>query len=334
MTKKGSLGVLGAFAAALLAAGSLPASADWKPEHGLEFIVTSGPGGGTDRFARTVQAAILNNKLLDQSVTVINKPGANGAEGLVDLAKQKGNPNKVAFGTSNVWILPLGAKMPYQAADLTPLAIMAFDEFIVWVNANEPYKSIKEYIDAASAKPGAIKMGGGMTKDIDHVLVKVIENAAHVSFTYVPFKGGGEAGIQLAGGHIVSNTNNPAENLEHWRSGKVRPLCVTSPQRMSNTTKITDTQSWADVPTCKEAGLDVDFRGPRTVWLAGGITGEQLKFYQDLFGKVRETKEWKDFISSSELGDAFVTGADFDAFIKKDEDTARAIFDRAGWLLK
>jgi tripartite-type tricarboxylate transporter receptor subunit TctC len=318
-----------------MAVSSVPAAAEWKPDRNIEFIVTSGPGGGTDRFARAVQAAITNNKLLESSITVVNKPGANGAEGLLTLEEAKGNPHKVAFGTSNVWMLPLGAKVAYAATDLTPLAIMAFDEFIIWVNADLPYKSIKEYLDAARATPGAIKMGGGMTKDVDHILTKVIENAAHVTFSYVPFKGGGDAGIQLAGGHITSNVNNPSENIEHWRSGKVRPLCVVSPKRMSSTEKVTSDMGWADIPTCAEAGLPVnEFRGPRTVWLAGGLTDEQLKFYTVLFGKVRETKEWKDFITSAELSDVYVTGKEFADFMAKDEASGRSIFTEAGWLVK
>jgi putative tricarboxylic transport membrane protein len=129
--------------------------------------------------------------------------------------------------------------------------------------------------------------------------------------------------------------NNPAENIEHWRSGKVRPLCVVSPKRMASTEKVTKDMGWADIPTCKEAGLPVEeFRGPRTVWLAGGITDEQLKFYTDLFAKVRDTKEWKDFIASSELSDVYVTGKEFDDFMAKDEASGRSIFTDAGWLVK
>lgn len=317
-----------------VAASADAARSDWAPTKGIEFIATSSPGGGTDRFTRTIQAAIQNNKLIDQNITVIYKGGANGAEGLVVLKKAAGDPHKIAFATSNVWMLPLGAKMAYKRTDLTPLAALAIDEFVIWVNADRPYKTIAEYIEAAKASPKKIRMGGGKSKDTDHVLTRLIQSVADVTLTYVPFKGGSAAAVQLAGGHIDSNTNNPAENLAQWGAGKVRPLCVTSPERMTDTGPVANGKSWADIPTCAESGLAIkNYRQPRTLWLAGNVGKEQVEFWQGVLAKVRETPEWKAYIKSSALSDAFIVGAELDAFIDEAETVGKRIFKEEGWLV-
>ena len=80
------------------------------------------------------------------------------------------------------------------------------------------------------------------------------ERRTGAKFSYLPYKSGGEAATQLVGGHTDSNVNNPSENLEVWRAGQVRPLCVFDRERISYTAKVTDTQSWHDIPTCKEEG--------------------------------------------------------------------------------
>jgi tripartite-type tricarboxylate transporter receptor subunit TctC len=76
---------------------------------------------------------------------------------------------------------------------------------------------------------------------------------------YLPYKSGGEAATQLVGNHTASNVNNPSENLEVWRARQVRALCVFDKERIAYKTKVTDTQSWNDIPTCKEEGLDMQY---------------------------------------------------------------------------
>ena len=319
--------------AAMLLAGAAPACAAWQPQKPIEFVATAGPGGGTDNLARAVQNIVTKYKLTDQPVVVVNKAGGSGAEGYVYGKASAGDPYKVIFGTSNAWQQPLVSKVAFNYTDLTPIAAMAQDEFLLWVKQDAPYKTATDFLKAAAT--GDFKMGGAQSKDTDEVLTRLIEKAAHVKFTYIPFKSGAEAAVQLAGGHIDSHVNNPSESLGQWRGGTQRPLCAFSPKRLPQGPKITTTEGWSDIPTCVEQGLAISqYEQPRTVWLPGKVSADQTAFYQDLMKKVQATPEWKDYIEKSSQVDTFLSGDAFDKFIKEDLEHLRQVAAEQGWLVK
>lgn len=321
-------------AASLGALGLRPAVADWQPNRPVEFIVASGPGGGTDQFARLVQSIIQKHELMPVPVIAANKGGGAGSEAFVYAKGAAGDPNKVVFGTNNEWLLPLVTKVGYQSSDLRPVASMAVDEFILWTSAEAPYKTAAEFIEAARQQNGGMKVAGSQSKDTDQILVRRLEKAAGVKFTYVPFKSGGEAAVQLAGSHVDANTNNPQENVGQWKAGKVRPLCVFSPQRLSYKEPVADGMSWADIPTCVEAGIPLEsYQMPRTVWLPKDTSDEQVAYYVAVLDKVRQSPEWKQWLERSSQSEAFVTGAAFADVIKQDEAKNRVQFAEYGWLV-
>jgi tripartite-type tricarboxylate transporter receptor subunit TctC len=308
------------------------ASAEWKPSKPIEFIATAGPGGGTDVITRTVQSIATKHKLVDQPIIVVNKPGGSGAEGYVYGKTQAGDPHKVIFGTSNAWAQPLVSKVGFKHTDLTPIAALANDEFLLWVKMDAPYKTAKDYVEAA--KKGEFKMGGAQSKDTDETLTRLIEKGGGIKLIYVPFKGGGDTAVQLAGGHLDSHTNNPSESVGHWKGGTQRPLCVFNTKRLPPGPKVTDTQSWSDIPTCVESGLNVpQFSQPRTVWLPGSVTADQVAFYVDLMKKVQATPDWKEYIERTSQNDAFLSGAAFQKFIDEDLERTRQVAAEQGWLV-
>lgn len=320
--------------AALAALGFGQAQAAWKPSKPVEFVVTSGAGGGTDQFARTVQSIITKYNLIDQPIVVVNKGGGSGAEGFVYGKTAAGEPHKVIFATNNEWLLPLVAKLAFKPSDLTPVATMAVDEFLLWVNAQSPHKDAKSFIAAAKAKPNEIKMGGSQSKDTDHILTKQIERVAQVKFTYVPFKSGGEAAVQLAGGHVDANTNNPAENIGQWKAGAVTPLCVFSTQRMAAGPKVAGGKGWSDIPTCKDEGIAFEqYQMPRTVFLPSGAPADAVAYYTDILKQVREKPEWAEYIERTSQSNRFLAGEEFKQFIAKDEAQGRAVIEAEGWLV-
>ena len=319
----------------LLAAPAAPAVAASQPSRPIEFIATAGPGGGTDNIARTVQSIITKYKFADQPIVVVNKGGGSGAEGYTYAKSQAGDPHKIVFGTSNAWQQPMVSKVPYKHTDLTPVAALAQDEFLLWVKMDAPYQSAADYLKAVAAKPpGAFKMGGAQSKDTDEVLTRIIDKTAKVKFTYIPFKSGAEAAVQLAGGHIDSHVNNPSESIGQWKGGTQRPLCAFSPQRLAPGPKITQSESWHDIPTCVESGLEVvQFQQPRTVWLPSKVIPDQVAFYVDMLRKVQGTPEWKEYVERTSQTSVFLTGADFDKFIQDDIERVHKIAAEEGWLV-
>ena len=318
-------------ASALYAAA---AGAAWVPEKPVEFVVASGAGGGTDTFARTVQAIIVKYKLMAAPVVVVNKGGGAGSEGFVYGSATADDPYRVTFGTNNEYLLPLVAKMGYTASALIPVTGMALDEFLLWVHADSPYKDTKSFIDAAK-KPEGLKMGGSQSKDTDQTLVSMISAATGAKFTYIPFKSGGEAAVQLAGAHIDSNVNNPSENIGQWKAKMVRPLCVFSTERMAAGPKVTKDMAWSDIPLCKDSGVPISvYQMPRTVWLPAKVSPDAVAFYSALLKKVSETPEWKTYIERSSQTDVFMTGDALRAYIKQDADRATEVFKRENWLVQ
>src|SRR6186713_970059 len=125
-------------AAALLIAPALapaPATAAWEPTRPVEFIIPAGTGGGADQMARTIQGIVTKHQLMKQSMVVINKSGGAGGEGFLDVKTAKGNPHKLVITLSNLFTTPLATGIPFSYKDVTPVAMMALDEFILWVNA-------------------------------------------------------------------------------------------------------------------------------------------------------------------------------------------------------
>lgn len=335
MPKIRRMHTLSAALAAALMLPTAPATAEWKPTKPVEFVVPSGAGGGTDQFARLVQSIIVKHKLMEQSIIVTNKSGGAGAEGFFDVASAKGDPHKVAFGTNNAYLLPLVLKVPYQYSQLTPVAMMALDEFLIWVPADSPFNTAKEYLDAVKADPSKYIMGGSQSKDTDQTLNELINKSYGTKLAYVPFKSGGEAATQLAGKHISSNVNNPNENISQWRAGQVKPLCVFAKERMKYSEKITATMAWGDIPTCKDQGVAIDqYQMPRVIYMSSAVKPDELAYYADVFKKVSESPEWKEFLTKNALNGTFGTGSAVTKYITEDTERAKAIFAYAGWLLK
>src|SRR6185437_4509498 len=226
-------------------------------------------------------------------MVVINKAGGAGGEGFLDVKGAKGNPHKLVITLSNLFTTPMATGIPFSWQDLTPVSMMALDEFVLWVNAESPFKTTADYVNAIkSGGPGKYKMGGTGSKQEDQIITVALEKAIGQKLTYVPYKGGGEVAVQLVGKHIDSTVNNPIEAVAQWRAGSLRPLCVFDGKRMPYKEKVTKDMAWGDIPTCKESGVDVEYLMLRGIFMPGAVKPEEVKFYTDLLDKVKQTPEW------------------------------------------
>jgi putative tricarboxylic transport membrane protein len=319
-------------AAVLSMAGAPATQAAWEPSRPVEIIVPAGTGGGADQMARVVQGIVTKHKLIKQSMVVINKPGGAGGEGFLDVKASRGNPHKLVITLSNVFTTPLATGIPFNWRDLTPVAMMALDEFILWVHADTPYRSAQEYISAVKAvPPGQFKMGGTGSRQEDQIITVAIEKATGTRFTYIPYRGGGEVAVQLVGKHVDSTVNNPIEAMAQWRAGSLRPLCVFDSETIPYTDKIAD-QAWSNIPTCKSAGLDVEYLMLRGFFMAPGVTKEQTEYYVDLLKKVREAPEWNSLMKDGAFNQSFMTGADYAKWLGSEEERHQALMKDAGFL--
>ncbi|SFM86682.1 tripartite tricarboxylate transporter substrate binding protein [Variovorax sp. OV329] len=320
-------------AAALLALAATAPAFAWEPTKPVEFVVPAGTGGGADQMARLIQGIVVKHKLMKEPLIVVNKSGGAGAEGFLAIKEAKGDPHKIVVTLSNLFTTPMATGVPFNWKDMTPVAMMALDQFVLWTNADEPYKSANEYIAATKAAgPSKMKMGGTGSKQEDQIITVALEKATGTKFIYVPFKGGGEVAVQLVGGHINSTVNNPIEAVAQWRAGKLRAQCVFDDQRMPYKAKVTDTQSWNDIPTCKEAGVPTAYTMLRGIFMAPGVKPDELAFYVDLLNKVKATPDWAEYMEKGAFNQTFMSGDPFKKWLTDAEATHKTLMTEAGFM--
>jgi putative tricarboxylic transport membrane protein len=331
MDRKSLLARATALAAAALWAAAAQA---WVPTKTVEVIVPAGIGGGAGQMAQLIQGIVQKHNLMPTSMVVISKKGGSGAEGFLYVKNAKGDPHKLIITLSNLFTTPLATGSPFSWTDYTPIAMMALDEFVLWVNAKTDYKTPAAYIDAVKKAGGKMKMGGTGSRQEDQIITAAIEQRTGARFTYVPYSGGGAVCTQLVGGHIDSSVNNPVECVAHWRAGTVRPLCVFDEQPMPYPAKVTSDMSWQDIPTCKSRGLDIHYLMLRGIMAAPGTPKEAVDYYIGVLKKVRETPEWKAYMEKGAFNQSWMTGAEFHKWLTDAAGLHHQLMEKAGFLKK
>jgi putative tricarboxylic transport membrane protein len=323
--KKVSLRMVGVVVCSLVMLSvTIGTAGAWQPNKPVEFVVPAGSGGGADQMARFISPLVSKYKLCPTPWIVINKSGGAGAEGFMYVKGKKGDPNTVIITLSNLFTTPLATGVPFSWKDLTPIARLALDYFVLWVNAEAPYKTVKEYLDDVKKEPGKFMMGGTGTAQEDQIITIMMEQAFGVKFTYVPFKGGGDVAVELVGKHVNSTVNNPAEAVSHWKAGRLKPLATIDNARIA-------LPDWDKIPTMKEAtGVDMSYLMLRGIFAAPGIAKEQQDFYVDCLKKATETPEWKKYVSDMGLKAAFLSGPDYAKWVGEQEVIHKDLMTKGG----
>jgi tripartite-type tricarboxylate transporter receptor subunit TctC len=313
--------------AALIAAGIPVPAAAWEPSRPVEFVVPAGTGGGADQMARLIAPLVDKYKLAPRPVVVVNKPAGAGAEGFTYVKAKEGDPHTIIITLSNLFTTPLHTGVPFSWRDLTPVARLALDEFILWVNAESPYRTAREYVEAVKARPAGFKMGGTGSAQEDQIITIQLEQALGLRLLYIPFKGGGEVCANLVGKHVDSTVNNPIECAGHWKANRVRPLAVFDDKRLA-------AKGWGDIPTVKEAlGADISYLMLRGIFGPPKMPADAVAFYQTLLRKVYETPEFQEYLERGALNPAWATGPDYVKWLESAEALHRDLM-RKGGLLK
>jgi putative tricarboxylic transport membrane protein len=322
---------------ALLVAGVGPGHAAWEPTKPIEFVIPAGTGGGADQMARLIAGIAEKHKLSPQPMFVVNKAGGAGAEGFLHVKDRKTEVDRrhtIIITLSNLFTTPLHTGVPFNWKDLTPVARLALDQFILWVNTDRPdkkdFKAAKDYLAAVKEISGGdrMKMGGTGSAQEDQIITIQVEQALGVKFTYVPFKGGGEVCVNLVGNHVDSTVNNPIECVSHWKAGRVRPLAVFDSARIPE-------PDWKEIPTVKEAlGLDIQYNMLRGIFGAPNMPKDAVEWYVGFLRNVYDTPEFKDYLSKGALKPAFATGAEYVKWLEGAEQLHKDLMAKGGLLKK
>ena len=311
----------GAAAATGLAALGAPARAAWSPSKPIEMVIMAGQGGGADRLARLFQTIIQKNNLSPLPILPVNKGGGSGAEALRYMKDKAGDAHTVMATLNSYYTTPLRTDIGVDIANFTPLARMAVDTFILWVNADSDIETLDDYVAAVKAAGGAWKMGGTGTGQEDSLVTAMLEQEFGLEFTYVPFSGGGTVAKNLIGGHIDSTVNNPSEQLSFYNAGRSRPIATFTPERL---------EAFPDTPTMRELGHDLVYDMQRSFVGAPGMPEEAQAFYIDLFTKLSETEEWRTYAAENALEADLLTGVELQDYFMSEREKHASLLQAMG----
>lgn len=312
--------VLAMTASATMVAGSVTTALaeGWKPQKPVEMVIMAGQGGGADRLARLFQSIIQKEGLSNMPMLPVNKGGGSGAEALRYLKDKEGDAHVIMATLNSYYTTPLRTDIGVDIAEFTPIARMAEDTFLLWVNADSGITTLDEYIAAVKAAGKDWKMGGTGTGQEDSLVTAMIEGTFGLEMTYVPFQGGGEVAKNLIGNHVNSTVNNPSEALGFYKAGKAVPLVAFTPERLA---------AFPDVPTARELGHDIVYAMQRSFVAPPGMPQEAVDYYTAMFEKVSQTEEWKTYVAESALMPAFLTGDDLQAYFLAERDKHAKILE-------
>lgn len=309
--------------AALAAVGTLPLSAHAAPN--VKILIPANPGGGWDITGRALGKAMSDAKLAD-SVTYDNKGGAAGALGLAQFVNgSKNDPNALMVMGAVMLGGILTGKPPVNLTQATPIARVTSEYNVFVLPANSPFKSMADVVAQLKKDPGSVKWGGGSRGSTEHIAAAMIAQKVGVDpskINYVAFRGGGEATAAILGGNVTVGGSGMSEFAPYIADGKMKPIAVTSAQRLEG----------SSVPTLKEQGIDVEIGNWRGVYGAPGINVEQRKALTDMVLAAVKSPSWAEAVKKNEWTPAVLAGPDFDKFVEAEFANLREVMTKAGMI--
>ncbi|MHB8990637.1 MAG: tripartite tricarboxylate transporter substrate binding protein [Chloroflexota bacterium] len=301
-------------AAAPTSAPAAPAApkASWTPEKDVEFVVHAAAGGGSDIQARTMEKVIKDEKLYPKNLAVVNKVGGSGAVAFAYVASKKGDPYYWLTATTSFFTTPARGQVPLNPVkDFTMLARLSDDLFFVVVRDDSPYKTMKDVVEAAKAKPKSLKWGGTNVGADDHIFMTMIEKTAGAQFNFISTQSGGEVMTNLLGGHVDIASANPGEAMSQLEAKKVRLLGSSGEKRMDK---------FKEVPTLVEQGINATYAQTRMIAAPAGIPAAAREYHAGLFKKMVASKGWKDYLDKNDQAANFMEGAALDKYVTEQND--------------
>jgi tripartite-type tricarboxylate transporter receptor subunit TctC len=299
------------------------AAAEWSPRKPVELIIMAGKGGGADQIARLLQGLIEKKGLSPRPFIPINKPGGSGAEALRYLQDKAGDNHTVMVTLNSYYTTPIIQEdLGVDITEFTPIGLMALDTFLLWVHSDTEITSLDAYVANVKSAGKDWKVGGTGSGQEDSILTAMMEAEFDYEVTYIPFPGGGTVAKNLVGKHIDSTVNNPAEQIEFMRAGHTRPLVQFTAERM---------EAFPDVPTAKEAGVDIEYYMQRSINGPPDMDPAAREWYANLFKTLFESEEWQNFCTSEGLFcEEWVAGDDLAEFHQSQLARHEALIEKVG----
>ena len=295
------------------------ARADWKPTSAVQIMVHSKPGSSPDVIARTIQKIWKQDGIVTVPVTVLNK--STQAVGFSYLLQHKGDPTKLTVSSTGTISAKLEGITTIGFKDLTPISLLMSEYIGLAVPANSPYKTGKDFMKALARDPSKFSIAtGGARGNPNHTAVALAAQAVGMDpkkLKMVVFSSGADARSAVIGKHVDAVTTSAGSLIGQMQSGLLRVIAVAAPKRLSG--------PLASVPTWKEQGLDVVTANWRWAGATGGLKPDQIAYWEDVFAKTVETKEWKNFVAKKHAETTYLDRADTLKYFQQQEDVLKKL---------
>lgn len=289
----------------------------------VQFIVDTGPGGGSDLFARQLIKLARGDKLISTSWPVVSQPQGGGLGAMAFLKGKKDQTNFISAFTSKWIIAGLSTpNAPATLSDLTPIAELVDETQVVAAPADAPYDTMSGFVDAARAKPGQLVQVGGSVNSVDNLVALEIQKTSGTSWKYLSFDDGGPRITALLRGDAQIDVGAESDFHDQIAAGKLKLIGVFGDKRLDG---------YPDVPTIAEQNIDLgqmpnqlQFRG-----IAGppGMPASAVKYYQGIISKLIKTPEWQDYVKSQGLTTNYVVGGDLTTLLSTFTSVVKPLVD-------
>jgi tripartite-type tricarboxylate transporter receptor subunit TctC len=309
---------------ALLPLAFSAAAQDTFPSRPIQMIVPFPPGGVADITGRPT--AHVMGKLLKQSVVVQNKPGAGGSVGAALAARAAPDGYTILMALSSISVLPVADRLQgrtpaYELDQLAPIALVSADPTVLVVREDGPYKTLKDLVDAAKARPGTINYGSSGVYGTLHVAMEIFAGAAGIKLFHIPYQGGGPAVAALLGGQIDALASGPSAAIGQIKADKMRALAVWGDKRLA---------SLPDVPSMKELGYDATFYIWSGLFAPAATPQSVMTVLRDAARRTTEDPEFKEAMAKVETPIAYLDAPQFKTFLDRDSQRLRTAVERIG----
>ena len=310
----------------LLAAFALCAGAQAQdyPHKPITMIVPFPPGGVADIVGRPL--ATVMQKSLKQPIVVVNRTGAGGAVGMAAVAKSAPDGYTILMGLSSISIFPVsdrinGKEPLYEMSDFAPIALVTADPTVLVVRADSPYKSVKDFVAAAKAKPGKINYSSSGVYGTLHVAMEIFANAAGIQLFHVPYQGGGPAVTALLAGQVEASAQGPVAVIGHIKAGKMRALASWGTQRL---------KLLPDIPTFKEQGYDAEFYIWSGVFVPAATPAPVIAKVRDAVKEAANSAEFRGAMDKVQTPVSYLDAPEFAKYWERDAARLKAALEKIG----
>jgi tripartite-type tricarboxylate transporter receptor subunit TctC len=297
---------------------------DAYPSKPVTMVNPFPPGGVADIVGRPLAA--LMEKTLKQPVVMVNRPGAGGAVGMASVAKAPADGYTILMGLSSISIFPvsdrINGKAPaYELKDFAPIALVTADPTLLVVRTDSPYKTLRDFVEAAKANPGKINYSSSGVYGTLHVSMEIFANAAGIKLFHIPYQGGGPAVTALLGGQVEALASGPAAAIGQIKGGKMRALASWSRERLA---------LLPEIPTFKELGYDAEFYIWTGVFAPAATPGPILAKLREVVREAATSAEFKAAMEKVSTPVSYLDAPEFQKYWERDAARLKVALEKIG----